>query len=114
MTKPEVPHARYGYRSIEGESHQFKGRQQGLRNRLDDYKTNGCGDPPNGAWDWATRDLPEADKKLEQINVSKMAESGVKVGIAIGFGYIAYRVIRMIPSLFPALWPTIPANAAIP
>lgn len=32
---------------------------------------------------------------------------------AIG-GYLVYRGIRMIPSLFPPLWPTIPFNAATP
>lgn len=32
----------------------------------------------------------------------------------VGAGYIIYRGIRMLPSLFPPLWPTIPANAAIP
>ena len=33
---------------------------------------------------------------------------------AAGVGYLIYRGIRMIPSLFPPLWPTLPANAAIP
>ncbi len=38
----------------------------------------------------------------------------VAVG-AIGAGYIAYRCIRMIPSIIiPPLWPTIPANAVVP
>lgn len=31
-----------------------------------------------------------------------------------GTGYIAYRCIRMLPSLAPPLWWTIPANAAMP
>jgi RHS repeat-associated protein len=31
-----------------------------------------------------------------------------------GTAYVIYRCVRMIPSLFPPLWPTIPANAAIP
>jgi RHS repeat-associated protein len=36
-------------------------------------------------------------------------------GVEVGLGaYITYRVARMIPSLFPPLWETIPANAAIP
>lgn len=35
-------------------------------------------------------------------------------GAAIGIGYLVYRGIRLIPSLFPPLWPTIPANLAIP
>ncbi len=36
------------------------------------------------------------------------------VVIAGGTAYIVYRCIRMIPSLFPPLWPTIPANVAVP
>jgi len=32
----------------------------------------------------------------------------------MGAGYIAYRCLRMIPSLLPPLWPTIPANIAVP
>ncbi len=37
------------------------------------------------------------------------------VGVgALGAGYITYRIIRMLPSLFPPLWPTIPINAAAP
>lgn len=35
--------------------------------------------------------------------------------VRIGFGgYLLYRGIRMIPSLFPALWWTIPANVVAP
>ena len=37
----------------------------------------------------------------------------VVVGAGLG-AYVIYRCVRMIPSLFPPLWPTIPANAAIP
>jgi len=36
------------------------------------------------------------------------------VVIAGGTTYIVYRCIRMIPSLFPPLWPTIPATAVTP
>ncbi|WP_263409587.1 RHS repeat-associated core domain-containing protein [Terriglobus tenax] len=36
-------------------------------------------------------------------------------GISVGLGgYITYRVIRMLPSLLPPLWETIPANLALP
>ncbi|MBI3546203.1 MAG: hypothetical protein HY081_06375 [Gammaproteobacteria bacterium] len=31
-----------------------------------------------------------------------------------GAAYIIYRCIRMLPSLAPPLWPTIPPNLAIP
>jgi RHS repeat-associated protein len=46
--------------------------------------------------------------------VKEAARTAVKTGATIGAGYIAYRVIRFIPSLFPPLWWTIPENAAIP
>jgi Domain of unknown function (DUF4157)/Toxin with a conserved tryptophan and TIP tripeptide motif len=36
------------------------------------------------------------------------------VGAGIGIGYLIYRGVRMIPSLFPPAWPTIPLNLAIP
>jgi hypothetical protein len=36
------------------------------------------------------------------------------VGGTVAAGYLIYRVARMIPSLFPPLWWTIPANAVIP
>ena len=41
------------------------------------------------------------------------ANIGKGIGIGIG-SYALYRGIRMIPSLFPALWWTIPVNAATP
>jgi len=33
---------------------------------------------------------------------------------AVGAGYLIYRGVRMVPSLLPPLWWTIPANAAVP
>lgn len=46
--------------------------------------------------------------------VKEAARTAVKTGATIGAGYVAYRVIRFIPSLFPPLWWTIPENAVIP
>ena len=37
-----------------------------------------------------------------------------KAGAAIGAGYVIYRGIRMLPSLLPPFWWTIPGNVAIP
>lgn len=40
---------------------------------------------------------------------------GIGVGVGIGLGgYVIYRGVRMLPSLVPALWWTIPANAVMP
>ncbi|WP_156397959.1 RHS repeat-associated core domain-containing protein [Duganella sp. Root336D2] len=44
----------------------------------------------------------------------QMVPTVVKAAAAVGGTYIIYRCVRMLPSLFPPLWPTIPANAAIP
>ena len=91
---------------------QIDGHQKKLKRLLKEYQKNGCGDPPPGAWSWAEREVPT----YQQI----AAESGVSlrdvatVAGAVGVGYIIYRVVRFIPSLFPPLWGTIPANAAIP
>jgi Domain of unknown function (DUF4157)/Toxin with a conserved tryptophan and TIP tripeptide motif len=41
-------------------------------------------------------------------------KTAAKAAAGVGAGYLIYRGIRMIPSLFPPLWGTIPANAAIP
>lgn len=38
----------------------------------------------------------------------------VCIASGAGCGYGTYRALRMLASLFPPLWPTIPANAAIP
>lgn len=40
--------------------------------------------------------------------------TGAKVVGTVGAGYIAYRCIRMLPSLAPPLWWTIPANVVAP
>lgn len=44
------------------------------------------------------------------------AGCAVVTGVAVvGAGYIAYRCLRMLPSLvFPPAWPTIPVNLAVP
>ncbi|SHJ09847.1 RHS repeat-associated core domain-containing protein [Clostridium amylolyticum] len=58
-------------------------------------------------------------KDLKNKNFYKSAPSvnismPLKVGAGVGGTYIAYRVVRMLPSLLPPLWWTIPENAVIP
>jgi hypothetical protein len=45
---------------------------------------------------------------------TEIAKAVGETGAAVGGCYVIYRGIRMIPSLFPALWWTIPANAVAP
>ncbi|MEM7173269.1 MAG: RHS repeat-associated core domain-containing protein, partial [Pseudomonadota bacterium] len=58
-------------------------------------------------------DLPigEGDGACPEDSSCRKVAGAAALGAA---GYIAYRCIRMIPSLLPPFWPTIPANVAIP
>ena len=58
--------------------------------------------------DFPSEDDPEACP--DDSSCRNVATSVVVGGVA----YIVYRCVRMIPSLFPPLWPTIPANAIAP
>jgi len=49
-----------------------------------------------------------ADKNCNQCPQCKKALAGV------GIGYVIYRCVRMLPSLWPPFWWTIPENAAVP
>jgi hypothetical protein len=84
--------------------------QKALRTYLHEYDKKGCGDPPGSSVEVAYRSLP-AKVPNEIVNVVK---TGAAVGSALGLGYIAYRVIRFLPSLLPPLWETIPVNLAVP
>jgi len=52
--------------------------------------------------------LPEKGPKKEE-ELCPAGTVAAAVGVVAG-GYIVYRCVRMLPSLFPPLWPTIPAN----
>ncbi|WP_442920707.1 hypothetical protein [Massilia sp. DD77] len=61
---------------------------------------NGCGGPPP----------PTAPAEACGETCKKTAT----VVVAGGTAYMVYRCLRMVPSLLPPIWPTIPANAVIP
>jgi len=116
-----------GTMSVAGHREQFQNKQANLRSKLNEWNTNNCGPGlPAEAWSWATRPIPtpapappsprmaEAPADGAHIETKKVLEAaGATAGVAIG-GYIVYRVIRMLPSLLPPLWWTIPANVAVP
>ncbi|KXF83023.1 eCIS core domain-containing protein [Enterovibrio coralii] len=54
--------------------------------------------------------------RVPRVRTRPLVEPEVVVGAAatVGIGYLIYRGVRMLPSLAPPLWPTIPANLAIP
>lgn len=104
-----------GTRVWDTHDQQFRDQQRGLRRRLEEYQRNRCGPPPPGAWRWATRPAPQPQEWRGPPTSTREIVTVVGGGAAaIGAGYLIYRAVRMIPSLFPPLWPTIPANAAIP
>ncbi len=59
-------------------------------------------------------EVPEFPDDEGMCDSGSDCETAVKVVAVGGATYIIYRCVRMIPSLFPPLWGTIPANAAIP
>lgn len=63
---------------------------------------NGCGGPP------------PPPVPTEETCGDSCKDNAATVVVAGGAAYIVYRCIRMIPSLFPPLWSTIPANVAAP
>ena len=67
-------------------------------------------------WKEGTRGGHESDEsRVDELRGGSNAEEvGVWTISLLGAGYLAYRVIRMIPSLLPPFWWTIPINAGTP
>ncbi|MCZ7619695.1 MAG: hypothetical protein M5U32_15880 [Myxococcota bacterium] len=86
---------------------------------------HGAGDPHAHDWDWsqdpprqpgrpvAPNECPADEGPEERRNV---CEENPVICLAAGGagGYATYRVLRMIPSMLPPLWPSIPLNLALP
>ena len=103
-------HPQFG--SVVGHQEAFRNWQALARKLLDEWNSKNCGDGlPADAWDLASEPAPYPRPKLREAEAADAVATGVGVGAAI---YVTYRAVRMIPSLFPPLWVTIPANAAVP
>jgi Toxin with a conserved tryptophan and TIP tripeptide motif len=85
-------------------------QQRALRTYRQAYIDKGCGDPPPNAAEWANKPLPGPKQEEGMSNTDKAL---IGVG-TVGTGYLIYRGVRMLPSLFPPLWWTAPANAIAP
>jgi hypothetical protein len=94
-------------------------QQRALQKQLKRFQENGCGDPPKGGWEWATRPVPKpaewrgSAKDHPWVSPELARNAAIGVG-GLAAGYAVYRAVRFLPSLLPPLWWTIPANAAIP
>jgi uncharacterized protein RhaS with RHS repeats len=58
-------------------------------------------------------DVPDPAPVPNPSNLSPGQKGLIGAGV-VGGGYLIYRGIRMLPSLLPPLWPTIPVNLAVP
>jgi hypothetical protein len=86
----------------------YSQQQASLNSYLDEYINKGCGDPPGHALEWAVKPLPSP----KSTTTTDAAKAVAVTGGAVGLAYIAYRIVRLIPSLaFP---PSLIPNLAIP
>ena len=53
-------------------------------------------------------------KNTAQGEIGNFVDIAIKITNVVGTVYLIYRGVRMLPSLLPPLWWTIPANVAIP
>ena len=67
--------------------------------------------PHDHKWENGKRGDPISPPDVDTETIAKAAAGGIA---AAGIGYLIYRGVRMLPSLFPPLWPTLPLNAACP
>lgn len=94
---------------------EIRRQQRTLKTRLEEWQQNRCGPPPPGAWHWATRPRPQPREwRGPPVSAREVAEVAAGGAAALGLGYLIYRGVRMMPSLLPPLWPTIPVNLAVP
>lgn len=89
-------------------------QQRSLRTYIDEYINRPCGPPPAAqARELSERDLPVPATPTPAAG-GDTAKKIVAVGGGAALAYLTYRAVRMLPSLLPPLWPTIPVNLAVP
>jgi RHS repeat-associated protein len=82
--------------------------QRQINNLQDEYDEN-CGDDDGGPNEPQPVPVPVCPAKKPELCKAVVVAAGGATA-----GYIIYRCVRMIPSLFPPLWETIPINVAVP
>jgi len=94
---------------------------QGKGERGRSAKTDGNPNPgkyakpdPNRPGEWIKKDPHTGRWSPAQKGWKPNQRAAVNAAVGVGTGYLIYRAVRFIPSLFPPLWWTIPENAAIP
>jgi RHS repeat-associated protein len=77
-----------------------------IKDAYEEWQEEGCPGPDSKG--------KYGNKGGKNDNQSEISTTAVKTGVVLTSGYLIYRIIRFLPSLFPPLWETIPANLAIP
>ncbi|WP_019909770.1 RHS repeat-associated core domain-containing protein [Paenibacillus sp. HW567] len=87
-----------------------------LDGTIHDANRNSPGSPPK----WVQKEMEKKTRfKWNEVNstlpTNSMNYDNIETSLyVVGGGYLAYRGIRLLPSLIPILWPTLPANLLAP
>ena len=90
----------------DGHEKQLNGLQRRLMQLLKQWDDSHCnGDPPGGGYFWVFATDPVQIRELHDL---------FNAGKLVAGSYLVYRLARLMPSLVPILWPTLPLNLATP
>jgi hypothetical protein len=96
----------------------YRGLLTGYDNMVDQWRRDGCpGDPPGLPSAYrsvpspAPKPAPPPGSSFDPFSALAPVAGGAAAGAA---GYLIYRVVRLVPSLFPPFWPSLPFNLGIP
>lgn len=99
--------------TLRGHVRVFQNMQRQLQKLLNTFRNDDCGAPPDGVSEGVSKPLQDIIKQRLQ-DIDNIENYGVDGVLVVGAGYLAYRFFRLLPSLLPPLWGTIPLNLAIP
>jgi hypothetical protein len=122
----EAAENRGGWTAAQNATHAkaYDEQANGVKRKVDEWDRRKCDDKGGGglpqiAREYVTQRPVLGSGVLVPVLSSAMTATTVAVAAGgaaatVGVGYLIYRGIRLLPSLFPPLWWTIPENLAIP
>ncbi len=104
---------------LPGHIEQFKGKQRQLSKLYEEFKKGvdgkPCDDPPPSVEDWIEMPIQlEVQRKLYRYQVELFGRAAFTSSVALLGSYGVYRGVRLLPSLLPPLWWTLPGNLVTP
>jgi len=109
----------YSGQDLLGHVEQFKGRQRQLSKLYEEFQKGvdgkPCDDPPPSVEDWIQMPIQsEVQRKAYQYQVELFGRAAFASSVALLCSYGVYRSVRLLPSLLPPLWWTLPGNLVAP